>query len=117
MNRMNSAPRKFRVAVQDEDGWTVHKPPHKFALGGSEGCVFDICEGDLRVVDAEVMFPTGHTDAEGNEIWWGDIARFSIRGSTVVREVTQHNIWKAKNGVVIGDRYRTPELLEQTAEA
>jgi hypothetical protein len=51
----------------------MHEPYHKYLLN-SEGRLLDY-KGDWghEGVDAEVMFSTGLTDADGTEIWEGDL--------------------------------------------
>jgi len=63
---------RFRVW----DGEEMHEPPHQFLIG-SDGSVFKRQEVEPAPpggpVNAEVMHSTGLTDAEGREVWDGDI--------------------------------------------
>jgi len=122
-----NTPRKFRVW----DGEEMHEPYHKYLLN-SEGRLLDY-KGDWghEGVDAEVMFSTGLTDAEGTEIYEGDVLLFF--GQTVVLHWEEQEVcgWATTpvdggetvtvfayqidegNATVIGNRYENPELLEE----
>jgi uncharacterized phage protein (TIGR01671 family) len=128
-----NTPRKFRVW----DGEEMHEPPHEYIYDPKEGArrVIDAINGALtcsQPIDCEVMFSTGLTDAEGTEIWEGDVLLFF--GQTVVLHWDEQEVcgWATTpvdggetvtvfayqidegNATVIGNRYENPELLEET---
>jgi len=84
---------RFRVY----DGETMHEPPHPFMLN-AVGAVFrkqDVGPAaPFGPVDAEVMLSTGLTDAEGTEIWEGDVIRFYMLGTEVLCRV----VWCERYG-------------------
>jgi len=127
-----SSPRKFRVW----DGEEMHEPPHDYVIQDDGKVVrldwgqagVDYIGRDLRV---EVMHYTGLTDAEGIEIWEGDIIQsnqsvclvrwdekhteFKIDGQFNLLGKFSHNLGgyhANSNTRVIGNRYESPELLE-----
>jgi len=67
---------RFRVW----DGSHMHEPPHQFLIG-SNGSVFKRQEVEPAAptgpVNAEVMHSTGLTDAEGREVWEGDVLEYT----------------------------------------
>jgi len=126
-----NTPHKFRVWNGEE----MHEPPHRFWMRG-DGRVTNERHGFGMAAEDneqyEVMFATGLTDAEGNEIWEGDIVDWADG-----RGVVYWNDDKARylhgfaekidgdfNGFhrppkamwdrvrVIGNRYEDPNLLE-----
>jgi len=132
-----SSPRKFRVW----DGEEMHEPPSKFWMLAN-GRVSKEHHGFGMAAENheqyEVMFATGLTDAEGNEIWEGDFVRCASKTldeeaiAVVVSEEMGFRFqriagnkrtfygpaggddWKYKTLTVIGNRYQNPELLKET---
>jgi hypothetical protein len=131
-----SSPHKFRVW----DGEEMHEPPHDYILTGMRG-VWKVNPGPstthevLKCDDnVSALFSTGLTDAEGNEIWEGDIIQsnqsvclvrwderhteFKIDGQFELLGKFSHNLggYHANSNIkVIGNRYENPELLEAPA--
>jgi uncharacterized phage protein (TIGR01671 family) len=71
-----SSPRKFRVW----DGEEIHEPPHEYVWDPRSGArrVIDASNGRVtcsQPIDGEVLWGTGLTDAEGTEIWEGDLLK------------------------------------------
>lgn len=124
-----SRPRKFRVW----DGEQMHEPPHSgFVLTSGGDIVFEPFESDLRELEDHVaLFNTGLTDAEGNEVWEGDIVDWPDGRGDVYwhddKACYLHGfVEKIDGGLggvhrppkamfdrvrVIGNRYEDPELL------
>jgi len=77
---------RFRVYHDD----TMHEPPHPFMLDDG-GAVFrqqDVGPAaPVGPVDADVMLSTSRTDADGAEIWEGDVVK--VWGYTSVVEWNQ----------------------------
>jgi uncharacterized phage protein (TIGR01671 family) len=120
-----SSPRKFRVW----DGEKMHEPPHEYIYDPRDGARRVIGASDGRLtcsqpIDGEVMFATGLTDAEGNEIWEGDVIQDKYGNAGVVKWAEGGSCWvmaiyRAPNQTtaqqkltVIGNRHENPELLE-----
>jgi len=116
-----SSPRKFRVW----DGEEMHEPPSKFWMLAN-GRVSKEHHGFGMAAENheqyEVMFATGLTDAEGNEIWEGDFIR--RRGRTIevkysevrVAFVFGNELYENLRGwgwTVIGNRYENSEILQE----
>jgi len=125
---MTHAPYKFRVW----DGKAMHKPPHRSLLG-SDGnlcrCSYQIGEAET-VVNGTPLFYTGLDDSDGVKIYEGDIveamdhmdedgdpqevywdadeATFSVKHWFLATFCQQYEVR------VVGDRYRTPELVEDS---
>jgi len=117
-----STPRKFRVW----DGEEMHEPPSKFWVvangrASKEHHRFGMASEDHE--QYEVMFSTGLTDAEGTEVYQGDILEGWGRRAKVEWD-GYHARWDAGvapectgdfvgNAIVIGNCYENPELLEE----
>jgi len=134
-----SSPRKFRVW----DGEKMHEPPHEYIYDPRDGARRVIGASDGRLtcsqpIDGEVMFATGLTDAEGVEVYEGDILGTIWNGGIQGEVVYENGGWVLRydqfppdslsiavgdpktrrgggRGTVIGNRYENPELLEVTA--
>ena len=121
-----TTPRKFRVW----DGEEMHEPPHKFLLD-STGTVCwngrEAFEEDIAG-EYEPLFYTSLTDAEGAEIWEGDVVEHNYADELEVvrwsdwypgfdlRNVHQDAVPNAlQTGTVVGNRYENPNLLKETA--
>jgi len=124
---------RFRVW----DGEEMHEPPHQFLIGPN-GSVFKRQEVEPAAptgpVNAEVMHSTGLTDAEGREVWEGDVLEYTdgSPSHTVVvwnDDVAQFRI-RLNNGDtlpfhsydhlsdhyrVVGNRYEHPELMQEAS--
>lgn len=73
-----TAPRKFRVW----DGEEMHEPPHSFYLHG-DGLLYTVypeANFDQGQVDGKALFYTGFTDAEGTEVYEGDVLERCQKG-------------------------------------
>lgn len=129
-------PHKFRVY----DGDQMHEPPHDFALVCYErqdvrvsGCR-EILWGKGRFSDEvyDPMFSTGLADAEGTEIYEGDILTCdSIRwdGPFLVEWSNEYGWWDMAcdqstpyflgehndSATVVGNRFEDADLLEARA--
>lgn len=118
---MSKPPRKFRVW----DGEEMHYPPHEYVLYGT---------GDVHSYDGReglmFLFSTGLTDAEGNEVWEGDILEHDYSNTPSVVRWSNSHVGFTMDGVYpevdqiaietgrkIGNVYENPDLLEQTAGA
>lgn len=123
-----SHPLTFRVW----DGEEMHEPPHDFIVyNGEVRKAYPQCAVDALDLSPErsfeLMWATGLTDAEGTEIWEGDIIEtiYDIR-----YEIVWNNTWarfdaRALNQrqgdfihaiesspTIIGNRYEDPDLVE-----
>jgi len=119
-----TAPRKFRVW----DGEEMHEPPHEYVWDPREGArrVIDASDGRLtcsQSIDGEVLWSTGLTDADGNEVYEGDILE-SWGKRSVVEWDEYHGRWHTGvspectgdfvgNATVIGNCYEDPTVLEE----
>jgi len=133
-----SSPRKFRVW----DGEEMHEPPHDFQLNGDGSLEVPMTVelvGSLQ--EYAVMHSTGLTDAEGTEVYEGDIVEhwsrdYSVRADDPpeghsrigsVKYIDAHwwvdftdpgkmflsdISYKDSTTQVIGNRYEDPNLLE-----
>jgi len=126
-------PRKFRVWDDEE----VHEPPHNFHLRG-DGHIARIKEFGAEYEISprwEAMFNTGLTDAEGAEVWEGDVLEYSLSGNHIQRAKVIYRcasfMLERRDGIylrlnkviagleydatVIGNRYEDPELMEEVS--
>ena len=131
-----SSPRKFRVW----DGEEMHEPPHEYVWDPREGArrVIDASDGRItcsQSIDGEVLWGTGLTDAEGTEVYEGDILETIWNGGMQGEVVYENGAWVLRYdqfcsdplnnavgdpetkrtggwGTVIGNRYEDPTLLE-----
>jgi len=134
---------RFRVW----DGEEMHEPPHEYIYDPREGArrVIDASDGRItcsQSIDGEVLWGTGLTDAEGAEVYKGDIVEHwshdhSVRAGGppkghsrigAVKYIDAH--WwidftdpgkmflsdishKDSTTQIIGNRYEDPILLEE----
>lgn len=121
-----TTPRKFRVW----DGSEMHLPPHEFHLRG-DGHVARIKEFGVEYEVSpnwEPMHYTGLTDAEGTEVYEGDVLSYKSDVGEVRFEdgafwwfcaglrPKELSVVCEFGGAVIGSRYEDPQLVEQIAE-
>jgi len=128
---MSDFPSRFRVW----DGQDMHYPEEDslhaelYQDGSVTGCYSDT-GAVTELGELEVMFSTGLTDAEGNEIWEGDVVKLVMYSGVVqwnnqvcgfVIDVPQApNLTKLTRAgiedgslLIEGNRYENPGLLDE----
>jgi len=112
------------------DGSQMHEPPHGFFLDGTG----DVLEAEGMPADAVALFNTGLTDAEGTEVWEGDVLEYTDDSPSHVvavwdDDVAQFRI-RLNNGDtlpfhsydhlsdhyrVVGNKHEHPELMQEVS--